>query len=87
MATGFRLTAAALGTASLDFGNGALGSAGGNSIFGNLGTYDVDNEGSLSGGTPVDLVAQSNWWGTASPDGSRMRRTVYTNWLTTAPAP
>ena len=84
---GFWLIAAAGGTASLDFGGGALGSAGGNSIFGNLGAYDVDNEGSFSGATPENLVAQSNWWGTASPDGSRVRRTVYTNWLTTAPNP
>ncbi len=84
---GFRLYAGATGTATLDFGNGGLGSPGGNSIFGNLGTYDVDNEGSHSGGVPEHLVAQSNWWGTASPDGTRVRQTTYANWLTADPNP
>lgn len=47
---------------AIDLGGGALGSEGGNCLFGN-GSYDVD----VSGFT---VSARSNWWGDAAGPGS-----------------
>jgi hypothetical protein len=64
---------------NLDLGNGTLGSAGENSIFGNT-SYHVYNN------TELTVKAENNWWGKATPEAFKFRRSVdYDPWLTQAP--
>lgn len=65
----------------IDFGGGLLGSAGQGSIYGN-GNRDFR----LSNGGGAVAMAQSNWWGTATPAGGQFGGNVnYSNWLVVAP--
>ncbi len=70
----------ATGTFTVDMGGGELGSIGQNSIYDSV-TYDVYNK--VSG---LNVPAQFNWWGTASPQETQFNGTVdYTNCLTSDP--
>ena len=78
---GVRISTYAGSDVFADFGNGAQGSAGLCSIYGNS-AFDMNN-------TTFDSVrAQSNWWGTATPAPGRFNGSVdYSNPLAADPNP